>query len=236
MSSMAATLTYGAETIHYDIRRVTSRKTLAIEVYPDGRVQVRAPADCPAAVIAERVGKRVRWIARQRAEFARYRPRTPQRQYVQGESHLYLGRQYRLTLLAGGASGVTLTRGRFLVCVAGRPDATVVQSLLGGWYVERARVVFEQVLEDALSHFRGADRPRLRVRAMRTRWGSLSGAGTMTLNVALVRAPRCCIEYVVVHELCHLTHRAHDARFYRKLAQVMPDWKQRKQRLEEALL
>lgn len=236
MNSMGGTLTYGAETIGYDVRRLASRSTLSIEVHPDGRVLVRAPEGCPAAVIADRMRKRARWIARQRAEFTRYRPRTPQQQFVQGESHLYLGRQYRLTVLADAAPGVTLTRGRLLVRVAGRPDAASVKAHLRRWYADRARLVFERVLEDVLSRFRRVDPPRLRVRAMRTRWGSLSGRGTMTLNVDLVRAPRACIEYVVAHELCHLTHRAHDARFFRRLTQAMPDWEQRKHRLEMALL
>jgi hypothetical protein len=71
---------------------------------------------------------------------------------------------------------------------------------------------------------------------MQSRWGSLSPAGTMTLNANLVRAPRACIEYVVVHELCHLKHRDHDTKFFRLLGQLMPDWEKRKRRLETALL
>lgn len=69
---------------------------------------------------------------------------------------------------------------------------------------------------------------------MQCRWGSMSPAGTITLNSQLIRAPRACIEYVITHELCHLTHRDHDASFYRLLGQVMPDWEKR--RLEQALL
>jgi predicted metal-dependent hydrolase len=71
---------------------------------------------------------------------------------------------------------------------------------------------------------------------MQSRWGSLSRVGTITLNVNLVRASRHCIEYVVAHELCHTRHRDHDARFFRLLGQVMPDWEDRKKRLEKALL
>ncbi|PKL97676.1 MAG: M48 family peptidase, partial [Gammaproteobacteria bacterium HGW-Gammaproteobacteria-7] len=78
--------------------------------------------------------------------------------------------------------------------------------------------------------------PRLIVRAMQSRWGSLSCAGSMTLNVNLVRAPRLCIEYVVIHELCHTQHRDHDARFFKLLGKVIPDWERRKQRLESTLL
>ncbi|MFW5452194.1 M48 family metallopeptidase [Thioalkalivibrio sulfidiphilus] len=233
---MVGTLSYGRDTIRYEVRFLASRKTLAIEVHPDSRVLVRAPVGCPEALIAERVQKRAAWICRQLAEFERYRPRTPARQYLNGESHLYLGRQYRLKPLSGDTTSVKLARGQLLVSLPGEPDPERVKALLHRWYLDRARTIFSEVLETSLFHFKGAQQPRLIVRTMQSRWGSLSRAGTMTLNVNLVRAPRPCIEYVVTHELCHITHRDHDARFFKLLGQVMPDWEQRKQRLEAALL
>jgi predicted metal-dependent hydrolase len=233
---MTGTLTWGTDTIRYEVRFLASRQTLAIEVHPDSRVLVRAPVDCPEALIAERVQKRAAWISRQLAEFERYRPRTPARQYINGESHLYLGRQYRLKLAEGDAASVKLTRGQLLVSLPGEPEPERVKALLHRWYLDRARAVFTEVLDASLRHFKGVEQPRLIVRAMQSRWGSLSRAGSMTLNVNLVRAPRLCIEYVVTHELCHTTHRDHDARFFKLLGQVMPDWEQRKQRLEAALL
>ncbi len=233
---MLGTLTYGADTISYEVCFLTSRRTLAIEVHPDSRVVVRAPAGCPEALIMERVQKRAGWIHRQLADFEHYRPRTPARQYVSGESHLYLGRQYRLKLLSGSTPGMTLTRGEFLVNLPGKPDPERVKALLHRWYIDRARAVFGKVLDASLLHIKCADHPRLIVRTMQSRWGSLSRAGTMTLNVNLVRAPRPCIEYVVIHELCHVRHRNHDARFFKLLGQLMPDWEQRKRRLEAALL
>lgn len=233
---MTGTLTYGADTIRYEVRLLASRQTLAIEVHPDSRVLVRAPVGCPEVLIAERVQKRAAWIIRQLAEFERYRPRTPARQYVSGESHLYLGRQYRLKLASHDAASVKLARGQLLVGLPGEPDPQRVKALLHRWYLTRARVVFGDVLNASLRHFKGAEPPCLVVRAMQSRWGSLSRAGTMTLNVNLVRAPRACIEYVVTHELCHLERRDHDAQFFRLLGQVMPDWERRKHRLEAALL
>ncbi len=233
---MTGTLTYGAEMIRYEVCFLASRRTLTIEVHPDSRVLVRAPLGCPEGLIAERVQKRARWISRQLAEFDRYRPRTPSRQYVNGESHLYLGRQYRLGLMSGDAASVKLSRGRLLVTLPDVPEPERAKAVLHRWYLDRARTIFTEVLDASLPHFTGLERPRLIVRTMQSRWGSLSRAGTMTLNVNLVRAPRACIEYVVTHELCHTRHRDHDARFFKLLGQVMPDWKRRKQRLEAALL
>lgn len=236
MKTMTGTLTWGTDTICYEVRFLASRQTLAIEVHPDSRVLVRAPVDCPEALIAERVQKRAAWISRQLAEFAGYRPRTPARQYINGESHLYLGRQYRLKLAEGDSASAKLTRGQLLVTLPGAPEPTRVKALLHRWYLDRARAVFTDVMDASLIRFKAVKHPRLIVRAMQSRWGSLSRAGTMTLNVNLVRAPRPCIEYVVTHELCHTQHRGHDARFFKLLGQVMPDWEQRKQRLEAALL
>ena len=233
---MIGTLTYGRDTIRYEVRFLASRQTLGIEVHPDSRVVVRAPVGCPEAVIAERVSKRARWISRQLAEFERYRPRTPARQYVSGESHLYLGRQYRLKLLVDDTAFVKLARGQLLVGLPSATNRECARALLQRWYLDRARAVFGEVLEASLLRFKSIELPRLSVRAMQSRWGSLSHAGTMTLNIDLVRAPRPCIEYVVTHELCHTTHRNHDGRFFKLLGRVMPDWERRKQRLEAALL
>lgn len=236
MKAVAGTLTYGGDTVPYEVRFLASRQTLAIEVHPDGWVLVRAPAGCPEPVIVERVQRRAAWICRQLAEFERYRPRTPARQYLNGESHLYLGRQYRLKLVSGDMAAVKLAQGQLIVSLPGEPEPERVKALLHRWYLDRARPVFGAVLQTSLVRFKGASEPRLIVRTMQSRWGSLSRAGTMTLNVNLVRAPRPCIEYVVIHELCHIEHRDHDARFFKLLGQVMPDWEQRKQRLEAALL
>lgn len=232
----AATLQYGEETIPYLVKRVDSRKTLGIEVHPDGSVVVRAPRDCPESDIRERMRCRAAWVSRQLADFARYHPRTPQRQYLSGESHRYLGRQYRLKVVDSSEAGVRLTRGEILVTVSGKATPERVKAQLQSWYLARAREIFGEVVDASVSRFRRIERPRLILRTMQSRWGSLSRAGNMTLNVRLVQAPRACIEYVIVHELCHAVHRDHDSRFFRLLESVMPDWKKRKARLESALL
>jgi predicted metal-dependent hydrolase len=227
---------FGRETISYEVCFLATRQTLGIEVHPDQRVVVKAPLGCDTEVIAQRVHKRAAWISRQIADFQRYTPRTPPRQYVSGETHLYLGRQYRLKISTGEAATVRMSRGQLVVAVPGKPDAEHVKALLQRWYLDHAKAVFGEVLDTCLPYFKGQPNLRLIVRTMQSRWGSLSQAGTITLNANLVRAPRACIEYVVTHELCHQQHRDHDAHFFRLLTRKMPDWEQRKQRLEAALL
>ncbi len=236
MRVMTYELAYGRETIRYQVQWVTTRRTLGIEVHPDQRVIVRAPLGCADEVVSARVAKRAAWISRQIAEFQRYSPRTPQRQYVSGETHLYLGRQYRLKVAPGESASVKMSRGQLVVNLAEKIDSGRVRTMLHRWYLNRAKQVFREVLDQCLPPFKGHRRPRMIVRAMKSRWGSLSPTGTLTLNADLVRAPRICVEYVVVHELCHLKHRDHSAEFYKLLDRAMPDWQERKRKLEAALL
>lgn len=233
---MRQEIVFGTETIGYKILFLPTRRTLGIEVHPDLSVVVRAPIDCDPDIIQARVGKRASWISRQLINFQRYSPRTPARQYVSGETHLYLGRQYRLKVVTGELASVKMSRGHLELTLPGKADSERVKALLHRWYLNHARQVFIEVLDEFLPRFKGCQRPRLIVRAMQSRWGSLSQAGTMMLNANLVRAPRACIEYVVTHELCHLKHRNHDSDFFRVLGQVMPDWEKHKLRLETALL
>ena len=242
MSERSGLLCYGGELIRYEIVERPSRRTLGIEVHPEGRVLVLAPKGCDGETIDEKLRLRAGWISRQLEMFSRYERHTAPRQYLSGESHRYLGRQYRLRIKANTLNTrreqVKLTRGEMWVISSGALPPSKVKELLRRWYLDRAREVFHAVLTDAFDTFQrlGHERPHIVIREMRSRWGSLSPAGQMTLNARLVQAPRPCIEYVIVHELCHLAHKNHGAAFFALLEQTLPDWQARKQRLEQALL
>lgn len=230
-------VTYGRETISF---RVLSgaRKTLGIEVYPDGSVVVKAPVGADSGEIHRRVCKRARWILRQQGYFRQFAPRTPARQFIGGETHLYLGKQYRLKISTGERETVKLSRGYFLIEVKSPADSERVRLLMEKWYADKAAVRFQESFERCWSCFslHGADRPRLQIRRMQKRWGSLSLSGLLTLNTDLIRAPRECIDYVITHELCHLQCHDHSPAFYRLQEKVMPDWEKRKHKLELALV
>ncbi|MDE2953075.1 MAG: M48 family metallopeptidase, partial [Gemmatimonadota bacterium] len=105
------------------------------------------------------------------------------------------------------------------------------------WYRSKANIYFSRVFEECWHpfHKKRIDKPTLKIRNMKTRWGSLSRKGNLTLNLGLIKAPRECIEYVVIHELCHLFHPNHGAEFYNLLELMLPDWIKRKHKLEMAL-
>jgi len=237
MKRNACVIVYGQQEISFEI--VPARRTtMEIAVHPDGRVIVKSPPGLSPNEIRQRVLNRVRWISRQIAWFQQFQPRTPPRKYVGGETHLYLGRQYRLKLIRGGRNQVKLDRGRLLVLCKGEASPEKVRRLLDGWYLEKARKQFAESLDLCFPPFQrmGCKKPPLRIRRMKTRWGSLSHSGVMTLNRELIRAPRKCIDYVVTHELCHLKHKNHSPEFFRLLEQTMPDWETRKHRLELAMI
>ena len=225
---------YGDEPIAYEIQYSSRRRTLAIEVNPDCRVVVKAPAGCAAEAIQARVQKRVAWIDRQREYFRGFQKPVSTRRFVSGESHLYLGRQYRLKVTRGESAGVKLAPGVMLVSAPNVASPERVRETLHRWFLARSREVFGPIIDQWVSRLCGqrVASPRLIVRSMRSRWGSLSDAGSITLNLRLLQAPRACIEYVIVHELCHLRHRSHGRAFYTALERALPDWRTRKSRLE----
>jgi predicted metal-dependent hydrolase len=237
MTAMPYSITYGQETLAFDLL-FSRRRTLQISVYPDGKIVVKVPEGIPAEEVKKRVLRRSRWIKSKLDYFQQFNPRTPARHYISGETHRYLGKQYRLKVIPHAASSVKLTRGRFLVSISGKSSPETVKALLDRWYAEKARQHFEAAFERCWQPFstQGYPRPTLKIRTMKTRWGSLSSKGFLTLNPKLVCAPQECIDYVLTHEICHLAHRNHGPAFFRLLEQSIPDWKKRKDRLELSLV
>jgi hypothetical protein len=228
---------YGEHRIDFSIVR-RDRTTLEIAVEPDASVMVAAPRDAQLAAIEEKVRKRAAWIQRQQRYFIQFLPRTPDRRYVAGETHLYLGRQYRLKIVPHVQATVKLVRG-FIMVQTHRPEQTeVTRELVEGWYRQRAHVKFVERLEVNLLRFPAPEdfRPRgLIVRQLRQRWGSMSPASRLLLNRRLIEAPIDAIDYVITHELCHIAVPHHGPEFFELLGLVLPDWSRRKQRLEEAM-
>ncbi|MFU8861387.1 MAG: M48 family metallopeptidase [Cyclonatronaceae bacterium] len=210
------------------------RKTIEISVYPDSSVIVKAPIETDQIRIGEKVLKRAGWIIKQLSYFKQFNPRTPARCYVSGETHMYLGKQYRLKLLAGEVNSVRLSRGYFYVTCLHETTPDIVKKQLNKWYSEKANVHFSESIERCWLKFKppGLYKPKLSVRRMQKRWGSLSDKGTLTLNTELIKAPKKCIDYVVTHELCHLVYHDHSSEFYKLLESIIPDWRKIKHKLE----
>jgi predicted metal-dependent hydrolase len=233
---MRGTIAYSDHRFDYTAQ-FSPRATMAITVFPDGAIRVIAPEATSQDEVERRLRKRARWLIRQKLHFEQFRPRAPERRYVGGETHLYLGRQYRLKLHKGTEQEVKL-KGAFLHVTAPdhrQPDRT--QQLVSGWYRDKGRARISERFVAISARFvkMGCRPPEPIFRSMPRRWGSWSRNGRITLNPDLIRAPTQCIDYVITHELVHLIHPHHGAAFYALLEALMPDWRSRKKRLEMLL-
>lgn len=228
---------FGKQRIPFKLE-TRDRTRLAISVHPDRSVTVVAPENRTLDEVLDRVQKRAAWIVKQRSHFDKLHPLTPPRRYVAGETHLYLGRQYRLKLLKDNTIAVRLAGRFFCVHQPDRENRARTKELLESWYREHAKVIFERRMDICLKSTRSLDVPvpELVVRKMTRRWGSCTKAGRILLNTELVKTPLHCIEYVIMHELCHLKIHNHSPEYYRLLTRCMPDWERRKQRLEGFLI
>lgn len=237
MTAERHTIQFGEHRIDFAVQR-RERATLEIAVEPDASVVVSAPRSASVEAIEAKVRKRAAWIRRQQQYFIQFLPRTPARQYVAGETHLYLGRQYRLKVVPHVQATVKLLRG-FIVVQTHRPERTeVTRELVEDWYRQRAHDKFAERLEVNRRRFPVPDdfRPQaLVIRQLQQRWGSMSPQRRLLLNPRLVQAPLDAIDYVITHELCHIAVPHHGARFYELLHRVLPDWEHRKHRLEQRM-
>lgn len=224
---------YGSRTLRFTLAR-TERRTLGISVHPDLSVHVTAPLNTPLPLIEAKVLAKGRWLLKQFRHFEEFLPRTPPREYVPGESHSYLGRRYMLKVRRAAASSVKLKSGELVVALPVPNDREHVRQLLAAWYLDHARRVFNERLNDALPLFKmhNAGVPPVRITRMAKRWGSCTPKGNILLNPDLIAKPVRAIDYVIIHELCHLVHPYHDKAFYALQDRVMPDWFRWKERLE----
>lgn len=225
---------WGKERIEFRLRR-SERRTLAITVRPDLGVVVTAPRKAELETVKKKVRKRAGWIRRQQRFFEEYLPKMPARRFVSGETHHYLGRQYRLKIIEAKKSEVKL-KGRFIwVHSLKKNDARCVRRLVEDWYLVHARKRFLRSLSESVKRMgtRITEVPEIGLRKMAKRWGSWTRRGGIALNPELVKAPGSCIDYVVTHELCHAVYGNHGREFYALLRRVMPDWEERKKRLEK---
>ena len=230
-------LQYGDTVIEYTVvTRELSPTKVRIQVEPDARVLVEASADASMAAISIAVRKRARWISGHLQRIRKGQQPLTRRDWVSGESQRYLGRRYMLKVTAetGRPEKATLAGGQLRVNVHLR-DPQRIRGVVLDWYRLHAREWLIRRVADLAARLPWVRQaPPVTLRVMQSRWGSCSPNGRVTLNPLLVRAPREAIDYVIVHELCHLRHHHHGPAFYRLLDQYVPDWKVIKPRLDRS--
>jgi len=227
---------YGSQEIFFEVKR-SNRKTLGIEVHPDSSVHIVAPIKSSFQDIEQKVEKRAKWIVKQQAYFEQFLPRTPERNYVSGETHYYLGKSYLLKVRVSNENQVKLKSGKLEVVCKNEIKPEQVKKLLAHWYYIHAEKKFNTLAIEAYSKFKEYDfkMPEIEIRRMAKRWGSCNTIDKVILNPEIIKASSKCIEYVLIHEMCHFVVINHNKEFYKTLESIMPNWKKWKDKLENKL-
>lgn len=214
--------------IFYELTRKTV-KNLNLRVREDGSVAVSAPPRASLTQIQRFVSERGAWILQAQR-------RTEARREMAKDRAALLGRGVPFELDADGVPGIKVRHGALLLCLASGQEP---QEALEEFRRQKAPPIMERAMELARSRFEQTDVAlppvcRLTLRSMKSRWGSCAPAkGRITLNLRLMKKPFPCIEYVAAHELCHLLVAGHGPDFYRLLDRALPDWRRRKQLLNQ---
>jgi predicted metal-dependent hydrolase len=205
----------------------TKRKTIALIVQPDGRLVVRAPLRASDRQIRALVEDKVEWVRATQEKVKTTYPKTSPKEYVHGEGFLFLGKTYRLVVVERARSLLALD-GQFQLAKKALPQARAVFTR---WYREQARQVLTERTAWYVAKY-GLHYQQVKITSARTRWGSYSSKGTVSLTWRLVMAPLEIIDYVVVHELVHSLERNHGKAFWEKVKALVPDYKQKLQWLK----
>jgi predicted metal-dependent hydrolase len=220
------------EVVHKDIRN------LHVGVYPpSGRVRVAAPLRINDEAVRLAVISRLSWIRRQRDHFTS-QERQSQREFVNGESHYFQGRRYRLSVIEReGPAEVKLANNRTIhLFISPGMSGDTREATMQQWYRKSLKKQIPQLLAKWEAKV-GVTKSEVRIRRMKTRWGSCNAnAGRIWLNLELAKKAPACLEYILVHELAHLRERHHNERFRSLMDAIMPNWRSHRGELNRAPL
>jgi predicted metal-dependent hydrolase len=220
---MEFSIDFGSRKIVYTLL-YSKRKTLGITVNPDMRIVVKAPENSSTDLIATKVKKRAAWIIKQQNFFLTFHPKLNDKKYISGESHFYLGKDKK---------NEVSYKGRYIQIKT--KNKSNVEKLLNDWYRIKAKEKFEEIATPLIEKFKkyNVEPTGIFIQGMKTRWGSCTPKGKIILNPELIKTPKGCIEYVIIHELCHLVHHSHNQKFFDLQVKECPLWERWKKKLEQ---
>ncbi len=226
------TFEYGKYSYKYFLVR-QDRKTVSLIMQPSLSLVLKCPLQYSEEKINKFLKRKWSWLEKQIAYFKKYSKQSRKKEYVSGESFLYLGRLHKLIIKKGGKDGVKLDRGRLnIITTKSVADSGHNKKILKQWYQFRMDIIFEDEYKKALKKFKLYFTPKLITRKMNKRWGSYLSGKKIILNPKLIHASKECISYVITHELCHMIHRSHNKDFYKLLKSKIHNWEQVKEKLE----
>ncbi|AXI38300.1 hypothetical protein CX649_00750 [Bacillaceae bacterium ZC4] len=230
---------YANKIINFVVKR-KKVKNVNLNIKPDMTIEVTANDRVPLDFICDFVKTKGAWILKNVKIFKDVQAfRHSEREYVSGETFKYLGKQYRLRVMQEEEEKVKYFRGFIYLYVKDTENVNRKAKLVNEWYREKAQKTFHESLDKMfpLVQKYGVEKPNIDLRSMKARWGSaLTEKNTILLNIELIKAPKYCIDYVVLHELIHFKYNDHSDNFYKMLYSLMPDWEKRKAILDEEIV
>jgi predicted metal-dependent hydrolase len=214
-----------------EIKRTNRTKSATITV-EEGKVCVVVPHQLESERITKLIKDKNRWI---KEKITLHREAQPKgtKQFVSGESFSYLGRNYRLKVHRGNYQPIKLINGRFSITLrAGADNPDLIQDSLLSWYKQHAELKFNEKAK-RYSKMMGVKFNSVGLKDYKSRWGSCSVEGDITFNWKIIMAPNRIVDYVVLHELCHLIHHDHSPKFWREVERIMPNYAECKDWLKQ---
>ncbi|MBN2861569.1 MAG: M48 family metallopeptidase [Bacteroidales bacterium] len=214
------------------------RRSISIILSPGKEITVRAPYRTSLKTIDRFVQEKAKWIEANLKKYSETENLNRGQRYLDGELHLFSGRKYVLKITESDRPFVRLHENILETGVTHVNDSGKIRSMLELWYLQKAREILPLKLKDTLAKFpHHAFSPSgLVVRRLKSRWGSCTSKRKITLNSELIKLDPALVEYVIIHELCHLKHHNHGKDFYNLLEELVPDYKSLRKELRKFIL
>lgn len=213
--------------IKYSIK-YSARKTISIIVERDRSVVVRAPLNTSEEIISREVNKRKRLILEKISRNQKYPFPKPAKQFVSGETILYLGKHYKLYVTDNPEEGVSFDNKFFI----GKTNRKQANKLFREWYIKSADKILVPKATSIAKHL-GVSYNNISILDLKYRWGSCTAKDNIHFNWRIIKAPMTVIEYIIIHELTHLLEANHTPEFWNRIAIMQPNFEKAKSWLKE---
>lgn len=212
----------------------SGRRTIAINIGPETGVTVRAPYGTSSATIEKLIASKSSWIKKHLETYRSSVSINNKKDFDDGSIILFQGKEHRLRFLETERYFLRLSGEDIEIGLRNLTEKKLAGPMLEKWYRVEAEGKFRKKFGEILLKLKEYNfRPtQFAVRTLRRRWGSCSSKGKITISSELVKLDEVYLEYVIVHELCHLRHPNHGKEFYKLLSEVFPDWKQKRSELK----
>jgi len=229
-----ASINLGNKNIEYQVKRGKRKKTVAINISQDAQITVRAPRFVSNDEISKIITKRARWILEKQEEIRKQAAQSPKKEFVSGEQFLYLGHHYILLVEMMNQNYLItphIAQQEIHVTVPSFLNAEerkrIIRNALIKWYYNQA----EQIIKERVNYYSqllDVSANKVIIKEQKRRWGSCSMSGIIRFNWRAIIAPLSILDYIVVHELCHLKIKNHSSDFWNLVSSLIPDYKKQR--------